>query len=155
MGIMVNAGPLVFGATATLISGGTRNGLIFIVGGSASTSVVSPLSNTWFYNPADSSLTAGPTLAFARYQHTATAFGVGQVLVAGGSPGAPAGFREFELCNLDGASPSCATTGGTLATTRCNAAAAPVSATQVLIAGGTNCTNATALDTWDVWDSAA
>jgi len=93
-------------------------------------------------------------LAFARALHTATPVGVGQVLVAGGASGVT-GFREFELCNLDGGSPSCAVTGGTLATSRCNAAAATVSATQVLIAGGTNCTNATALDTWDVWDSAA
>src|SRR5229473_2316912 len=154
-GIVVNVGPLVFGATATRISGGSRGGLIFIAGGSASTSTVSPLSNTWFYNPANSSLTAGPTLAFGRYLHTATAFGVGQVLVAGGSPGTlPMGFTEFELCDLDSATPTCAASG-TLATTRCNAAAALVSATQVLIAGGDNCANTTALRTWDLWDSAA
>jgi len=93
-------------------------------------------------------------LAFARALHTATPVGVGQVLVAGGASGAT-GFREFELCNLDGATPACATTGGTLATSRCNAAAALVSATQVLIAGGDNCANTTALTSWDLWDSTA
>ncbi|HEX9604323.1 MAG TPA: kelch repeat-containing protein, partial [Myxococcales bacterium] len=40
-------------------------------------------------------------------------------------------------------------------TARCNAAAALVSATQVLIAGGDNCANTTALMTWDLWDSTA
>src|SRR5262249_44894209 len=133
-GIVVNAGPLVFGATATLISGGSRNGLVFIAGGSASTSTVSPLSNTWFYNPADYSLTAGPPLSFARSPPPATAFGVGQVLVAGGSPGTlPAGFTEFELCDLNAASPTCTSTGSAPPPPnlpRCNAAAALVSATQ-------------------------
>src|SRR5216683_3121279 len=155
MGIVVTTGPLVFGATATLIvSTLSTNGLIFIAGGSASTNGASPLSNTWFYNPANSALTAGPTLASPRSLHTATAIGGGQVLIAGGSPGSPTGFTEFELCSLDGLTPSCAASG-TLATFRCNAAAALVSATQVLIAGGDNCASATALQSWDLWDSGA
>ncbi len=155
-GIVVNTGPLVFGATATVISGGARNGLIFISGGNTKLNGTgTTLSNTWFYDPANSSLTAGPALTAARAFHTATAFGTaGQVLVAGGlSTGA--GFTEFELCSLDGLAPSCATTGGTLATSRCNAAAALVSTTQVLIAGGDNCANTTGLTSWDLWDSTA
>jgi hypothetical protein len=154
MPIVVNPGPLVFGATATLISGGTRNGLIFIAGGSASSTGASPFSNTWFYDPANSSLVAGPTLAFARAFHTATAIGGGQVLIAGGASGAM-GFMEFELCSLD--TPSCTTSGGTVATSRCNAAAALASGSpaKVLIAGGDNCAGGAGLASWDLWDSAA
>src|SRR6266851_1478079 len=154
--IVVNTGPLVFGATATLISGGSRVGRIFVAGGSASTNGASPFSNTWFYDPANSSLTAGPPLAFARAFHTATAIGGGQVLVAGGASGAM-GFTEFELCSLDGVMPSCAASGGTVSTARCNAAAALAGASpaRVLIAGGDNCVAGPALTSWDLWDGAA
>jgi hypothetical protein len=146
---------LMFGATATLITGGTRDGFIFVAGGNTkSDGTGTTLSSTWFYNPASSTLSAGPALAFPRAFHTATSIGGGQILVAGGKSGAT-GFTEFELCSLDGLAPSCATTGGTLATSRCNAAAALVSATQVLVAGGDSCANTTGLTSWDLWDSAA
>ncbi|MFL5310586.1 MAG: hypothetical protein ACJ79H_09065 [Myxococcales bacterium] len=153
-GIVVNAGPLGFGMTATAVSGGAKDGQIFISGGSLVAAGTNPRSNTWFYNPADSSLAAGPALAFARAFHTATPIGGGQVLVAGGKSGAT-GFTEFELCSLNDPTPSCASTGGTVATSRCNAAAALVSATQVLVAGGDICAGATGVDTWDLWDSTA
>ncbi len=128
--IVVNTGPLVFGATATLISGGSRVGRIFVAGGSASTNGASPFSNTWFYDPANSSLTAGPGAM---------------------------GFTEFELCSLDGVMPSCAASGGTVSTARCNAAAALAGASpaRVLIAGGDNCVAGPALTSWDLWDGAA
>jgi hypothetical protein len=158
-GITVNTGPLVFGATATVINGGSRAGQIFITGGNTkSDGTGTTQTNTFFYNPANSVLTAGPTLAFGRAFHTATAIGgtSGQVIVAGGNS-TGASFREFELCSTDGATPSCATTGGTLNVSRCNAAAALVTASpaRVLIAGGDNCANTTGLTTWDMWDSGA
>jgi len=95
-------------------------------------------------------------LAFARAFHTATAIGGGQVLVAGGASGAM-GFTEFELCSLDGVMPSCAASGGTVSTARCNAAAALAGASpaRVLIAGGDNCVAGPALTSWDLWDGAA
>jgi hypothetical protein len=148
-GIVVNAGPLVFGATATVITGGTNAGFIFISGGSASSNGTSPLSNTWLYDPATSSLTAGPALTAERAFHTATPIGAGKVMVAGGNS------TVIEVCTLMGGSPACSDTTATLGSARCNSAAAPLSGTQVLIAGGDNCTNTNALDTWDVWDSAS
>ena len=152
-GIVVNAGPLLFGSTATVISGGTRDGLIFVAGGNNnSLGTGTAFSNTWFYDPANSSLTAGPPLAFARSFHTATAIGGGQVLLAGGAS-TGAGFREFELCSLDG-SATCATSGA-LTTPRCNAAAALLTASpaRVLVAGGDDCAGGAALDTWVVWNN--
>src|SRR5262249_20268552 len=111
--IVVNTGPLLFGATATMISGGTNAGLIFIAGGNTKADGTgSTVSNTWFYDPATSILTPAPALAFARAFHTATALAGGLVVIAGGASGAT-GFKEFELCTLTGAS-SCVATGGTL-----------------------------------------
>jgi hypothetical protein len=108
--------------------------------------------STWFYDPANSSITAGPPLAAGRAFHTATVVGTGQILLAGGNS------TVIELCTLTGASPSCSDTGAALASLRCNAAAALVTSgpARVLVAGGDNCTTSTTtgLTTWDVWDSA-
>jgi hypothetical protein len=154
-GILVNQGPNLFGGTATVITGGSRSGQIFIAGGSTDGTQVNKLNKTWFYNPATSTLTAGPTLTKARALHTATGFGSGgQILVAGGSA-LTGSEKELEICSTDGVSASCTTTGGTLADDRCNGAAVLFpGTTRVLIAGGDNCSNTTALASWTIWDAA-
>ena len=155
-GIVVFQGPNLFGGTATVINGGSRSGQIFIVGGSTDNTVANKLANTWFYNPATSTLTAGPSLVKARAFHTATAFGSsGQVLIAGGST-VTGSERELEICSTDGGAPTCTDTGGSLADNRCNGAAILFpGTTRVLIAGGDNCSNTTPLSTWTIWDAAS
>src|SRR5712671_4675494 len=55
--IRVSVTSLMFGATATLIAGGTRDGLVFVAGGNTkSDGTGTTLSSTWFYNPATSTL---------------------------------------------------------------------------------------------------
>jgi hypothetical protein len=153
--ITVNQGPNLFGSTATLIVGGSRSGQVFIAGGLTNTVSGSLVSNTWFYDPASGALTAGPSLISARALHTATAIGSGQILIAGGRS-LLTGERELELCSTDAAGTvACANTGGTLAASRCNGAAALFPGTnKVLIAGGDNCSTTIALNTWTIWDAA-
>jgi hypothetical protein len=141
--------PNLTGSAAALIVGGTRTGQILITGGTNSGVAAGAVLNTWFYDPATSAITAGPSLAVKRAFHTATAIGTsGQVVIAGG-PSGSAG--EFELCSTTNTA-SCTVVGGAAGGARCNAAAAAIG-TKVLITGGDNCANTTALQTWDLWDS--
>jgi hypothetical protein len=159
-GITVVGAPLFFGSTATLIVGGSRAGQIFITGGNTLvTGGGTAQSRTYLYNPADSTMLPGPTLNTPRYFHTATATSGGQVVIAGGSFASNSDF-EFELCPTDGALPATCTnvSSGLKNSNRCNGAAALVTSSpsfRVIIAGGDNCSNTTALQSAEVWDSSS
>ncbi len=160
--ISVVAPPLTFQSTSTLIVGGTRAGQIFIAGGStAADNSGTANANTYFYNPATGAMLPGPSMQLPRYAHTATATTGGQIVIAGGNFSGGNSQGEFELCATDGGSPACvqlASGGAKRNSARCNAAAALVTSApsfRVIIAGGDNCSIATGLTTWDVWDSAS
>jgi large repetitive protein len=58
-----------------LIAGGRQKGTKSYV----------PLKSTEIYNPLNSAMAPGPTMAFARFSHRATALSDGRIVVAGGS----------------------------------------------------------------------
>ncbi len=160
--INVVAAPLVFQSAAAMIVGGSRDGQVFITGGSTTNdNAGTSTASTYFYNPSTGTMLPGPNMALARYAHTATATTGGQIVVAGGNYAKIGSIDhfEFELCGTDGASPSCAevtgSTGSAKDTQRCNAAAALVRAGTVVIGGGDNCAGGGFLDQLDVWDSGA
>lgn len=133
-----------FAHTATLLS----NGMVLIAGGTQfnnTTGTFSSLSSAELYNPATGAFSATGSLNTGRYGHTATLLSSGMVLVAAGlqintTTGASSALSSAELYNPS--SGTFSATGG-LSTARSGHTATLLNSGIVLVAGGTNTSNAT------------
>jgi Galactose oxidase, central domain/Kelch motif len=71
--------------TGALITMGTDLGKVLLAGGESANSVSTATSQTWLFDPTSNTLTSGPSMVEARFDHTATTLSDGKILIFGGT----------------------------------------------------------------------
>jgi Galactose oxidase, central domain len=124
--------------TATLLN----NGQVLVAGGlcshSTQCSTATALASAELYNPATGQWTVTGSMSTARYEHTATLLGNGEVLVTGGSSGPAGGGGTVSLASAELYNPSTGTwsTTGSMPLAVESPGAALLQNGEVLVAGG-------------------